>query len=136
MTMTARTLTVRSDGLGSRVVYRPNVMTEGCTQPLVRVHPVTGRKALFLAGQFLRRIAGMHPDESDALIRLLRNKLDDPSLQCRWRWRDNDLVIWDERCTNHRATSDHYPHHRLVRRCTAGHSRVVGPGERPVAAAS
>jgi len=123
----ARVDHIRTDGLGTRVVYSPDTGDEGANQPLVRVHPVTGRKALFMCGQFLHRIIGLHPDESDSLIRMLRARLDDPNVQCRWRWRQNDLVIWDERCTNHRAVSDHYPQHRLVRRCTAGASRPVGP---------
>lgn len=132
----AEVQSVRRDGVGSRAVYQPNLELEGCTHPLVRLHPVSGRKALFMGGAFIRRIVGMHPDESDALIRLLRSRLDDPSIQCRWRWRDNDVVVWDERCTNHRATSDHYPHYRLVRRCTAGHSRVLGPTAQFVGAGS
>jgi taurine dioxygenase len=126
----ARVDSVQADGLGSRVVYRPDLFDEGSIQPLVRVHPVTGRKALFMCGQFLHRIVGLHPDESEALIRLLRHRLDDPNIQCRWHWRENDLVIWDERCTNHRAVSDHYPNYRLARRCTAGASMPVGPGGR------
>jgi taurine dioxygenase len=94
--------------------------------PLVRVHPVTGRPVLFLAGQFIEGISGMRPAESDMLLRLLRATVDDPNLQCRWHWREHDLVIWDERCTNHRATSDHYPARRVVRRCTVGASPPVG----------
>jgi taurine dioxygenase len=47
-------------------------------------------------------------------------------VQVRWKWRNDDLVVWDERCTNHRATGDHYPAHRLVRRCTVGASPAVG----------
>jgi taurine dioxygenase len=97
--------------------------------PLVRVHPVTGRRVLFLAGQFIEGITGMSGDESDVLLRLLRATVNDPNLQCRWHWREHDLVIWDERCTNHRATSDHYPARRVVRRCTVGASRPLGPAD-------
>lgn len=88
--------------------------------PLVRTHPVTGRPAVYLGGAFMRGIAGMHQDESDAIVSLLQSKLDDPNIQVRWRWRQHDVVVWDERCTNHRGLSDHYPHHRLVRRITVG----------------
>ena len=42
----------------------------------------------------------------------------DPNFQVRWRWRANDLAVWDERRTNHRALSDHFPHHRVMRRVT------------------
>lgn len=96
--------------------------------PLVRVHPVTGRPALYLCGSFMNGIAGMHPDESELLLRFLQSKLDDPNAQCRWHWRTGDLAVWDERCTNHRALSDHHPAHRLVRRCLAGQGVPVGIG--------
>ena len=95
----------------------------GVVHPLVRTHPVTGRKALFLSG-FMHSIVGMHPDESEVLLAHLQSLLQVPTLQCRWAWRPNDLAIWDERATNHRALSDHYPAHRLMRRCTID-------GERP-----
>ena len=86
--------------------------------PLVRAHPVTGRKVLFLSGGFMHAVTGMHPDESDAFLRLLQGLLDDPNRQVRWHWTEGDLAIWDERCTNHRALSDHYPSPREMRRCT------------------
>lgn len=88
--------------------------------PLVRVHPVTGRPALYLGGAFMRGIVGMAPDESDALIAFLQSRLDDPNIQVRWRWSQHDVVMWDERATNHRALSDHWPQHRRVRRCVVG----------------
>lgn len=88
--------------------------------PLVRVHPITGRPALYLCGAFMRGIAGMHPSESETLLQFLRSRLDDPNLQCRWRWSQHDLAVWDERCTNHRGLSGHHPARRVVRRCLAG----------------
>lgn len=102
---------------------------QGWEQPLVRVHPVTGRRALYMCGAYVRGIVGMHPDEADALLALLRRRLEDPNHHVRWRWRDHDVAIWDERCTNHRAIGDHYPQHRLVRRCTVGAARALGPSE-------
>ena len=93
---------------------------------LVEAHPVTGRKALRLSGAFMHDIAGMHSAESAMLLGFLRSRLDDPNLHVRWHWREGDLAIWDERCTNHRALSDHYPRSRVMRRCT-----VDGPRLRP-----
>jgi taurine dioxygenase len=98
----------------------------GARHPVVRVHPETGRRALFLCGAYVRGIAGMTADESALLYEHLRRRLDDPNLQCRWRWRQYDVAIWDERCTNHRGLSDHGATHRVVRRCTVGASRPVG----------
>ena len=95
--------------------------------PLVRVHPETGRRALYLCGSFMLGVAGMHREESDALLAHLTSLLDDPNLSCRWRWRTNDVAIWDERCTNHRALADHYPQYRRIRRCLAGEGLPVGP---------
>jgi taurine dioxygenase len=100
---------------------------KGARHPLVRVHPETGRRALFLCGAYVRGIAGMHPDESTLLYEFFRSRLADPNLQCRWRWQEHDVAIWDERCTNHRALSDHYPSQRMLRRCTMGAGRPEGP---------
>ena len=101
----------------------------GCRHPLVRVHPETGRRALYLCGAYVRGIVGLSAEESDLVYGHLRRQLDDPNLQCRWRWREHDVAIWDERCTNHRALSDHHPGRRRVRRCTIGAARPIGPRE-------
>ncbi len=103
----------------------------GATHPLVRTHPETGRDALFVAGSFMDSIVGLHPDESAWLLEWLRRRVEDPNLQVRWSWRRGDVAIWDERCTNHRALSDHYPQDRRMRRCTVDGDTpfVRAPGE-------
>ncbi len=100
----------------------------GAEHPLVRAHPVTGRRSLYLAGYFMRHVVGLHPAESDALLRFLMAHATAPERAVRWRWRVHDLAIWDERRTMHRALGDHFPRRRRVRRCTV-------LGERPIAAA-
>jgi taurine dioxygenase len=90
----------------------------GAVHPLVRVHPVTGRTVLNLSGYWMESIVGLDPAESDWLLTWLKARVEDPNLQVRWRWREGDVAIWDERSTNHRALSDHYPQHRKMRRCT------------------
>lgn len=112
---------------GGSVVYRPDPDQPAAEHPLVRVHPDTGRRALYLCGQFVTGIVGLRPEESDALLALLRTGVHDPNVQVRWRWQQHDLVVWDERCTNHRAVADHWPEHRLVRRCTVGAGTPKGP---------
>lgn len=85
-------------------------------QPLVRVHRRTGRRSLFLSPLYTERIVG--PSGADGrLLARLDAMLDDPHVQMRWRWRTGDVVIWDETATCHRALTDHYPQHRVVRRC-------------------
>ena len=109
----------------------------GARHPLVRIHPVTGRPALYLCGSFMRGIAGMTDAESRSVLGFLQSRLDDPNLQCRWRWAQYDVAVWDERCTNHRAVSDHYPNHRLSRRCLAGEGVPIAastPGATPIGA--
>jgi taurine dioxygenase len=89
----------------------------GVRHPLVRRHPESQVDVLFVSG-FIHAIDGMTPEESRAFLDLLQRRLEDPNLQCRWRWRVDDLAIWDERSTNHRALSDHFPRQRRMRRCT------------------
>ena len=96
----------------------------GAEHPLVRTHPITGRKALFVAGNFMQHIVGMSEAESRVLLDFLMTHASQPRFQCRWRWRPGDLAIWDERCTLHHALSDHFPQVRRMRRCTVD-------GERP-----
>jgi taurine dioxygenase len=88
----------------------------GIEHPLVRTHPITGRKSLFLCPLYTHRIIG--PDGADdRLLARLHSMLDDPRIQVRWRWQAGDLAIWDETTTCHRALTDHYPQRRVMRRC-------------------
>ena len=120
---------VVTDGAGRQRIERlPGIEADApsAVHPLVRIHPETGRPCLFLMGATMHSLVGLSPKESDAILALLRQGLDDPGIQCRWRWEPHDLVIWDERCTNHRATADHWPAPRFLRRCTAGRSVPIG----------
>jgi taurine dioxygenase len=92
--------------------------------PLVRTHPETGRRALFLGGRFMRRIDGMHETESRVVLDFLARHIEDPRFHCRWRWQPGDLAIWDERSTNHRSAGDYFPQVRSIR-------RVEIAGDRP-----
>jgi taurine dioxygenase len=91
--------------------------------PLVRTHPETGRDALFVGGDFMQGIEGMRPDESHVFLDWLHCHVENPNFHVRWSWAPGDLVIWDERCTNHRALSDHFPANRAMRRCTVDGDR-------------
>lgn len=91
--------------------------------PLVRTHPVTGRRALWVSGRFMDQVVGMHRDESDALLGFLNRHIENPNFCVRWRWQQDDVAIWDEASTNHRALSDHFPAHRAMRRCTVDGTR-------------
>jgi taurine dioxygenase len=100
--------------------------------PLVRVHPETGRRVLYLGGRFMRRIDGMTEAESRAVLDLLSRHVEDVRFHCRWRWHPGDLAIWDERSTNHRSAADHYPQHRSFRRIeVAGDRPYFDPATEP-----
>jgi taurine dioxygenase len=77
--------------------------------PIVRVHPETGRKALYFDPGKILAIEGLEPAESDALIDELTERMIQPDAQYRHRWRKGDIVIWDNRCSYHRAAGDYPP---------------------------
>ncbi|HZQ01585.1 MAG TPA: TauD/TfdA family dioxygenase [Reyranella sp.] len=92
--------------------------------PVVRTHPVTGRKCLFVNRGFTTRIMELGKSESDALLDMLFRHAETPEFQCRFRWQKHSVAFWDNRCAMHRATFDYHP---AVRH---GH-RVTIRGDRP-----
>ncbi|HSC28252.1 MAG TPA: TauD/TfdA family dioxygenase, partial [Vicinamibacterales bacterium] len=93
--------------------------------PVVRTHPVSGRKALFVNQMFTTRITGLTPAESDALLGFLFEHVQRPEFQCRFRWARNSVAFWDNRCVQHMAIWDYWPQTR------SGY-RVTIKGDKPV----
>ena len=86
--------------------------------PIVRTHPETGRKCLYL-GDHAESIVGLPYDEGRAMIEELNRLAIHPDLTYEHRWRPGELLVWDNRCTMHRATAyDPATQRRVVRRCT------------------
>ncbi|REE70465.1 taurine dioxygenase [Paenibacillus taihuensis] len=85
--------------------------------PLVRVHPETGERTLVL-GHFVKRILGLSTADSAQLFSLLQNHITKLENTVRWRWSEGDVVIWDNRATQHYAVNDYGDQHRIVRRVT------------------
>ncbi len=77
--------------------------------PIVRTHPETGRKGLFFDPGKILRIEGLDAQESDALIDELTQRMIQPEGQYRHQWRKGDIVIWDNRCSYHKAAADYPP---------------------------
>jgi taurine dioxygenase len=94
--------------------------------PLVRVHPDTGRKALFFSEAGVTHIPELTRAESDHLVALLREHCKSPDFAMRWHWRPNDLALWDNRCVQHYAVPD-YQGTRIMQRVVTAGEKPVGP---------
>jgi taurine dioxygenase len=97
--------------------------------PVVRVHPVTGRKALFVNPVYTQRFENMTIAESKPLLDFLFQHSVRPEFTCRRRWSANTLTIWDNRCLMHLAINDYDGHRRLLYRATTAGETPVGVGE-------
>ena len=101
---------------GVEAVERARQLFPGSEHPVVAVHPNTGRRYLNVNREFTDRIAGMHADESRALLDLLTAQATSPNVQLRHTWTVGDVVLWDERCTQHFAVADYVPERREMGR--------------------
>ncbi len=98
--------------------------------PAVRVHPETSERSLVLGG-FARTVLGFSAQASRDLIRLLQEYVTRPEQTVRWRWREGDLAIWDNRATQHYAIFDYGDAHRRGERVTVAGPAPVGVDGRP-----
>ncbi len=94
--------------------------------PVVRIHPVSGRKVLFVNPQFTVGINGMEEGESRALLNLLFHQAFVPEYQYRHHWRPHTIAVWDNRSTQHYAIHDYYPQRRYMERVTIKGGPVTG----------
>ena len=94
--------------------------------PIVRVHPETKQKALYISAGHLARFENMTEEESKPILDYLRDHATQPEFTCRVRYRRGTLVLWDNRCTQHRALNDYHGERRVMHRLT------IGGGDKPV----
>ena len=85
---------------------------------MVRTHPETGRKTIYVNAAFTQYVVGMDADESEALLAKLYAQAYYPEVQCRFHWTPGALAIWDNRSTQHYAVSDYAPQRRVMERVT------------------
>ncbi len=88
------------------------------SHPVIRTHPVSGRKALFVNDGFTTRINELEEAESEAILKLLFAHATRPEFTIRWRWQENDVAFWDNRVTQHYAVDDYRPNRRVMHRAT------------------
>jgi taurine dioxygenase len=96
------------------------------SHPVVRVHPVTGRRLINVNAQFTTKIKGLKDEESQMILQYLYGRAQIPEFQLRVKWQPNTMVMWDNRSTQHYAPHDYYPQRRTMNRVTVGGDAVIG----------
>ena len=91
--------------------------------PVIRTHPVSGRKGLFVNEGFTTHINELPPPESQAVLAFLFAHVGRPELTVRWKWRVDDVAFWDNRVTQHYAIADYLPERRTMHRATVNGDR-------------
>lgn len=109
---------VRRAGVPESKIEEMNADFPLATHPIVRTHPVSGRKCIYVNSIFTRRIVGMAAQESDALLQRLYRQASIPEVQVRLRWQPGTVAFWDNRSTQHYAVCDYGDQHRLMERVT------------------
>jgi taurine dioxygenase len=114
------------DHLDPEVMRAMPGMTMQNVHPVVRVHPETGRKALFVNETWTERIVELEPAESEVLLTFLFRHITSPLFTLRWRWRLGDIVVFDNYSTQHAAVND-YEGGRVLEKSMIAGERPYGP---------
>jgi taurine dioxygenase len=115
----------RAKGQGSMSIDLDEASTREASHPVIRVHPQTGRKLLFVNPNFTQRFEEMTVEESKPLLEFLYAHQHRPEFTCRFRWEQHSVAFWDNRCTQHLAVNDYDGFRRRMHRVTI-------EGDRPV----
>jgi len=86
--------------------------------PVVRIHPESGKRSLYVNPLFTVAIKGMKDKESRALLDFLYQHMTTPEFTCRFRWQVDSIAFWDNRITQHKPVNDYWPQHRKMQRIT------------------
>jgi taurine dioxygenase len=109
----------RTKGFGSMELdMKTQSMVEGSFHPLVRTHPKSGERALYVDQTYSNGIEGLTTDESAGLLSFLKEHVTQPAFTCRLRWEQDTFVLWDNRGCCHHAFNDYDGHRRELYRTT------------------
>ncbi len=86
--------------------------------PVVRTHPVSGKRGIYVNQSFTTRIIELAPDKSAEVLQFLTSHVACPEFVVQWKWKPYDLAFWDNRLTQHFANADYLPHRRVMHRAT------------------
>lgn len=86
--------------------------------PVVRTHPETGRKTIYVNASFTCGVKGMDDADAQRLLAKLQRQATIPDVQCRFRWAPGSVAFWDNRATQHCVSNDFLPHKRVMERVT------------------
>jgi taurine dioxygenase len=100
-----------------------DAITDEVEHPVVRTHPETGRRSLYVNAMFTQRINDLNPVEGDAILALLYAHSARPDFSCRFRWQPGSFAIWDNRCVQHYAVADYHDFERIMYRVTVAGDR-------------
>ena len=117
--------TMRQRGKTEAEIEAFNAQYPPVEHPVVRTHPETGERALYVNAAFTQHIVGVTEERSRELLKHLYAQAAIPEYQCRFRWRTNSIAFWDNRSSQHYAASDYWPAVRRMERVTVIGSRPV-----------
>ena len=109
---------MRNRGAGDDEIEMMREKFPPARHPVVRTHPVSKRKSLYVNSTFTNHIEGMSKAESDALLEKLYLTAWNPDYQCRFRWQKDSFTFWDNRSAQHFAAADYWPNVRKMERVT------------------
>ena len=99
-------------------IYKPEKVFPSNSHPVIRTHPETNKKSIYVNRIFTQSINGIPKDESKAILEFLFQHIAKPTFQCRFKWEKNSIAFWDNRCALHHAMWDYYPEVRRGYRVT------------------